>query len=129
MPQNYGILVGEGKNKIRHYPPTVVGGLRYTDRMRLRIKEIRKQKKLTQKAVADLAGLSPSYFADLERGDSPINSIRLEAIARALDVHPSELIEGGEDPADVKLREDYSSLSDEQKAVVRQLVASLAAKE
>lgn len=107
----------------------VADELRYTDRMRLRIKEIRKQKKLTQKAVADLAGLSPSYFADLERGDSPINSLRLEAIARALGVHPSELIEGGEDPDDIKLREDYSSLSEEQKAVVRQLVASLAAKE
>ncbi len=129
MAQNYGIIVGKRKDKIRYYPPARAAKLRYMGEMRLRIKEIRKQKKLTQRAVAELAGVSPSYFADLERGDSPINSIRLDAIARALGVPPSELIEGDDDPDDIKLREDYAALSEEQKEVVRKLVASLAAKE
>lgn len=57
-----------------------------------RIKEIRVWRGMTQRVVADLAGISESYLSRIERGERLIDRrSRLEAIAAALRVAPSEM--------------------------------------
>lgn len=65
--------------------------------MRLRIKEIRKARGLTTQQLADLAGMSQSYVSDLENGKKQLNARRMEAIAKALEVTPADLIGSGEE--------------------------------
>jgi transcriptional regulator with XRE-family HTH domain len=96
--------------------------------MKLRLKQIRKERGLSQQALATLAGMSPSYYADLERGDKQANARRIEGIAKALGVEPVDLIESDVPIEDVKMRTQYDGLDEDQKVLVRHLVASLAAK-
>lgn len=65
----------------------------YACGMGLRIKEIRKAKKLTQADVADKAGMSRPLLAEIENETAPANTLRLAAIARALEVTVEELFE------------------------------------
>jgi transcriptional regulator with XRE-family HTH domain len=52
----------------------------------LRIREIRLSRGLTQRALADRAGVSRSQLCEIETGNKAANSRRLADIARALDV-------------------------------------------
>lgn len=61
--------------------------------MRLRIKEIREAKGLNQEEVADMANISRPYLANIENGLRTPNALRIDAIARALDVTPFQLID------------------------------------
>lgn len=57
-----------------------------------RIREIRTWRDLTQRATAELAGISPAYLSMIESGERTIERrATLEAIARALRVSPVEL--------------------------------------
>lgn len=51
-----------------------------------RIKEIRKEKGLTQKVLAGLAGISQPYLNDLENGNRRGRTATLEKIAAPLGV-------------------------------------------
>ncbi len=57
------------------------------------IKEIRKQKKLTQEELAEKCGLQTSYLAGVERGDRNITLQTLEKISVGLEVNAKELFE------------------------------------
>jgi transcriptional regulator with XRE-family HTH domain len=60
----------------------------------LRIREVRQWRKLTLREASGLAGLSFSFWGEIERGEKPVSTRRtLEAIAGALRVHPAELTE------------------------------------
>jgi transcriptional regulator with XRE-family HTH domain len=57
-----------------------------------RLLEIRSWRRLTLREAAGLAGLSFSFWGQVERGEKPVTSRKtLEAMAGALRVHPSEL--------------------------------------
>lgn len=57
-----------------------------------RVREIRAWRKLSQKELAGLAGISDGYLSRIERGSRPVERrSTLEALAAALEVAPSEL--------------------------------------
>lgn len=60
--------------------------------MRLRLKEIRKERGLTTQQLADLAGMSQSYVSDIENGRKTLNARRMEQLATALGVSPLDLL-------------------------------------
>lgn len=65
-----------------------------------RVREIRMWRRMSLKAVADLAGISESYLSRIERGERGVHRRSLlEAIATALRVAPSELAEQAFPPA------------------------------
>jgi transcriptional regulator with XRE-family HTH domain len=55
------------------------------------IRTIRKQKKLTLSEVESRAGLSDGNLSRIERSEQWLSEDKLFAVARALEVHPSEL--------------------------------------
>lgn len=57
------------------------------------IKEIRKQKKMTQEELAEKCGLQTSYLAGVERGDRNITLQTLEKITAGLDINAKDLFE------------------------------------
>ena len=57
-----------------------------------RLRELRKWRGLTLREAADLAGLSFSFWGEVERGEKAVNNRKtLEAMVTALRVHPTEL--------------------------------------
>ena len=64
------------------------------ERIGQRIRQIREQKKMTQKDLSDLSDLDRSYIASVENGQRNISIVNLEKIAIALDVTLYELFKG-----------------------------------
>jgi transcriptional regulator with XRE-family HTH domain len=57
-----------------------------------RLRELRNWRGLTLREAADLAGLSFSFWGQVERGEQAVNNRKtLEAMVTALRVHPTEL--------------------------------------
>lgn len=57
----------------------------------LRVKEIRKEKKLSQEELADKANLHRTYIGMIERAEKNITLINIEKIALAFDISITEL--------------------------------------
>lgn len=57
------------------------------------IKKFREQKSLSQNALGDLVELSREYIADIERGHKRISLKKLFAIADALEIKCSDLVD------------------------------------
>lgn len=57
------------------------------------IREIRKQKKMTQEELAEKCGLQTSYLAGVERGDRNITLSTLEKITTGLEINAIDLFE------------------------------------
>ncbi|WMM11535.1 helix-turn-helix transcriptional regulator [Staphylococcus simulans] len=70
------------------------------------IKEIRKQRNLTQKQLADQIKISRSYLSDIENGNKNPSIKTTQQLAEKLGVSPTYLISGNK---------MYSDLSDEEK--------------
>lgn len=70
----------------------------FIHRMRLRIRELRKERKLTQEQLAEAAGISRSYIAELESGKKPPNLNRIRQIAKVLKVPVESLISEQDNP-------------------------------
>lgn len=62
-----------------------------------RMRQIRKsvKPKLTQEALADIAGIDRSYTGKVERGESNVSLVNINRIADALGVEPAELFREG----------------------------------
>ncbi|HDC4435719.1 TPA: helix-turn-helix transcriptional regulator [Klebsiella quasipneumoniae] len=56
------------------------------------VRQIRKEKGLSQEALADLAGIDRSYMGHIERGDQNITLTKIYQISEALRVSVSDLI-------------------------------------
>jgi transcriptional regulator with XRE-family HTH domain len=56
-----------------------------------RVREIRKDKGLSQEAFADLAGVDRSYMGQIERGEQNLSLIKIYKIAEVLDVEIHKL--------------------------------------
>lgn len=57
-----------------------------------KVRQIRKEKGLSQEALADLAGIDRSYMGHIERGDQNITLTKIHQIADALEVPIINLI-------------------------------------
>jgi transcriptional regulator with XRE-family HTH domain len=67
--------------------------------LRVRIRELREAKGLSQQALGDLAGVRQATISRLESGITQgIDFVTLEALANVLGVEPGELIERVEKP-------------------------------
>jgi len=56
-----------------------------------RVRELRKQAKLSQEELADEAELDRSYIGGVERGQRNVSLVNIHKIARALKVKPGAL--------------------------------------
>jgi len=84
----------------------------------LRIKEIRKNKGLTQEELAELAETSPNYLSRMERGTENPTLEMFIKISRALKVDIRELFDFGHEESLMELKEFMARLvreADEEK--------------
>lgn len=94
--------------------------------MQLRLREIRKAKGLTQKDVAQLTGLSQSYYSEMEAGSKVVSVDRLELIAtKAFGVSPYELIVDTSRPEIARLISQLDKMTPEQRSLVLDLAKNL----
>jgi transcriptional regulator with XRE-family HTH domain len=70
---------------------------RVQKRFGARMRQIRKavRPKLTQEALADIAGIDRSYTGKIERGESNVSLVNINRIADALKVEAAELFRRG----------------------------------
>lgn len=57
-----------------------------------RLRELRRQRGVSQEELADLAGIDRTYVSGCERGRRNIGLLNIHRLARALAVEPSELL-------------------------------------
>ena len=57
----------------------------------LRVKELRLERKLSQEALANLAGIDRTYMPGIEKGERNVSIIVVEKLAIALKVKLNEL--------------------------------------
>ena len=93
--------------------------------MKLRLKEIRKERRMTQRQVADLAGMSVSYYTEIELGKKTLNARRLEAIAKALRVTPADLIMDSHNEEHHQLLREIEKLTPDERNLVADLIRRL----
>ena len=113
------------KPEHRYFPKSDSAGLVYQRGMKLRLKEIRHAKNLTQRQVAELAGMSVSYYTEIELGRKQINANRLQALAKVFGTPPQNLIAGSDTSPAAEILFQLDRLSDEQQQIVLALVRSL----
>ena len=57
------------------------------------IRELRKEKGLSQEAFADLAGIDRSYMGHIERGEKNITLTKIYQLSNALEMAPAEIFD------------------------------------
>ncbi|MBQ8429828.1 MAG: helix-turn-helix transcriptional regulator [Clostridia bacterium] len=85
-----------------------------------RIKELREKKKMTQYALANQSGVSPTYIYQLERGEKSPTIEYLAHICWGLGVTLADFFKDPDEQED-----KISSLSAEQKKLLNQFLQSL----
>ena len=58
-----------------------------------RIRQARRSKDMTQEALAEVIHCSPTFVSGIERGCSPMSMVTFVAIANALSVSPTQLLQ------------------------------------
>lgn len=59
-----------------------------------RVAELRKERGLTQKGLADIAGITQGYISLIERNNSNVRPAQLDKLATAFGITPDELLKG-----------------------------------
>lgn len=93
-----------------------------------RLKEAREQKGLSQRSLADEAGLTPSAISQFEAGKREPSFSSIVKLARALGVSPSYLSGLEEYDIDPEIRamfREFSDLDEGDLAVLRTVAAEL----
>lgn len=93
--------------------------------MALRIKQLREDKDWTQEELAAKCGISRSQLAQIESEARPANTLRLNSIAKALEVSPQRLFSTSD--LDDKLLDAADRLSGEDKVSLVRMAEALAA--
>lgn len=65
-----------------------------TVRLGERLRELRREKGISQEAFADKCGLDRTYISGIERGKRNVSLRNIEVIAKALGITISELMKG-----------------------------------
>lgn len=78
--------------------------------MENRIKELRKQKKLTQEKLAELIGTSKGMVSMLESGERRLNTDWIEKLCGVFSVRPSELFKSKLDYQEIIVSEKIAKL-------------------
>lgn len=65
----------------------------FLKRLGARIRDLRRRQGLSQEALADRARIDRSYMSGIERGVRNMSVLKLEKLAKALDVRVSALFE------------------------------------
>jgi transcriptional regulator with XRE-family HTH domain len=95
----------------------------------VRIKELRKQKKLTQERLAEMVDVDPRYISFIEVGRNSPSLETMEGIARALEVEIKDLFEFGHLQAGVikaeELEKLLSGLDEEKKRTILKLIRAI----
>jgi len=60
----------------------------------LKIQEVRRDKKLSQESLAELADLDRTYISSMERGKRNVSLLNIIKVANALSVSPETLVKG-----------------------------------
>lgn len=60
----------------------------------LRVKELRVERKLSQEALANLAGIDRTYIPGIEKGERNVSLVIAEKIANALELELHQLFIG-----------------------------------
>ena len=97
----------------------------YTE-LGLRVRSLRQSRKWTQAELAEYAGLSPSYLAEVERGGRNPSMETILNLAAALDVSAGYLVDGlrHEAPAGMsKLAELWPALNKEAQGALVQIAS------
>ena len=58
------------------------------------VRRLRRQAGLSQEELAEQSGLHTNYIGGIERGERNVGIKALLCLARALDLHPSEMLAG-----------------------------------
>lgn len=58
-----------------------------------KLRELRKQKELSQEELAFKSGLHRTYISDIERGSRNVSLRNIEKIAKAIGVSPKSLLD------------------------------------
>lgn len=95
--------------------------------MALRIKQLREAKGWTQGDLAERAKMSRSHVAMIEAETRPANTLRLNAIAAALGVHPEDLFAVA-DEEDRQIMDVLKKLSPEDRAALVRMAEALVAR-
>lgn len=61
-----------------------------------KLRQLRRDRGLSQEGLADLASLHRTYVGSVERGERNISIDNIEKLARALAVTPAELLSDGD---------------------------------
>ena len=93
--------------------------------LKLRLREIRDARGLSQKALARRAGMSQSYLAEIETGRKGIRAARLADLADALDVRISELVDDPGDPGFGLVSAAFGRLSESNRRAVMTMIEAL----
>lgn len=118
MPKNIVYSDKAIKPNYRHNRLTAAPARCYSAHMKLRIRELRLAKGLTQHQIAAKAGISQSYFNEIETGRKTVNARRLEQIADALGVQVADLVIGEESDPRSRLLRAFDSLPAEQRQLI-----------
>ncbi|WP_227419964.1 helix-turn-helix domain-containing protein [Roseitranquillus sediminis] len=105
-------------------------GKRTLELPELRIRSIRKERRISQESLAAIAGLSRSQLSEIETSRTPVNTVRLRSIARALEVEPADLFASSEEGADLsRLRCLFLRLDPLQRTTVLAMLEGLVQQE
>ncbi len=109
----------------------VLDMVKKTDGFAQRLRELRKQKSLSQTALGELAGLHYTHIGRFERGTSRPSGDTLKRLADAMGVTSDYLLDGAlqeaakarfEDRELLKQFQEVEQLSDDDKMVVKKLL-------
>lgn len=93
------------------------------------IKEIREERGISGPALADMCNMTQSNLSHIENGRNKLTWDHMQTIARALECHPMDLVEGLPQPRgddEKRLLNTYRGLAEGQKEMFSHMLKSLA---
>lgn len=119
------------KRDVRHLRRAFASRGSYQAAMRLKLKELREKRSWTQDEVASRAGMSKSYYSEIESGKKAANSRRILRFAEVFGVPVFELMD--DDSLDAETLAHLQVLQsldqDDRKAVIRHALGLQSGKE